>query len=516
MNQAVLFYQRERFLYCFAIIISILLSLSMNMSRPLVNPDAICYLSSAESMGEYGIKAAMQLCGQAKWPFYSMLIYGFVTMSHLSYVIAAYILDGFFSLFSVVMFILIVKKLGGSRRVLWLAAMVILLSHQFNSVREYIIRDHGFWAFYLTSIWFLLSFYKTPSFLAALAWNMSLMCATLFRIEGAIFLLVLPYISWFYFSHPLRQRFNNFLMLNMPTLGIVLLLMLWFLLHPQKNLAELGRIPEVINQVLYGITMVVERFSQTKLALSQLILTGDSAKHAGLVLMIVMLVWYVISVMNNLSWVYALLVLYAWFFAARSFTREKTLVLLGYLGINIIVTLIFLFERLFLSKRYLIALSLVLMLWIPFALDHLIQQSKNNRYRIFLASILLGMILSSLGGIFDFGYSKKYLYDAGNWLALSVPNEATLYTNDYQLMYYSKHFDRYSLFEKFRTYEDMNTIAKGQWKQFDYLAIRINKKQKANQLLISKEISREPIKIFSNERGDQVLIYNIRLKGDKV
>src|SRR3990167_10792551 len=198
MNQVVFFYQRERFLYCFAIIISILLSLSMNMSRPLVNPDAICYLSSAESMGEYGIKAAMQLCGQAKWPFYSMLIYGFVTMSHLSYVIAAYILDGFFSLFSVVMFILIVKKLGGSRRVLWLAAMVILLSHQFNSVREYIIRDHGFWAFYLISMFLLIRYYKQSTWQIALSWNISLMIATLFRIEGAFFLFAIPFFTLFF------------------------------------------------------------------------------------------------------------------------------------------------------------------------------------------------------------------------------------------------------------------------------------------------------------------------------
>src|SRR3990167_7912644 len=245
MNQVVFFYQRERFLYCFAIIISILLSLSMNMSRPLVNPDAICYLSSAESMGEYGIKAAMQLCGQAKWPFYSMLIYGFVTMSHLSYVIAAYILDGFFSLFSVVMFILIVKKLGGSRRVLWLAAMVILLSHQFNNVREYIIRDHGFWAFYLTSLFLLLRYFQTPSYLGAFLWSLSLLIATLFRLEGLFFLVLLPFLSWGILSYSLRARAQHFLLLYFPLIAACLVLVAWIMIHPEIAIQKISRLAEI-------------------------------------------------------------------------------------------------------------------------------------------------------------------------------------------------------------------------------------------------------------------------------
>ena len=57
-------------------------------------------------------------------------------------------------------------------------------------------------------------------------------------------------------------------------------------------------------------------------------------------------------------------------------------------------------------------------------------------------------ILSALGGIVDFGYSKAYIHTAGDWLAAHVPAKATLYANDYQLMYYSQHFGK-RLFETF-------------------------------------------------------------------
>ena len=76
---------------------------------------------------------------------------------------------------------------------MWLAAGVILLSHELNSVREYIIRDHGFWTFYLSSLFFLLRFFKKPIKSYALGFSLSLAIATLFRVEGSLFLLFLPF-----------------------------------------------------------------------------------------------------------------------------------------------------------------------------------------------------------------------------------------------------------------------------------------------------------------------------------
>ena len=195
MNRDIHF-PRENFVYLFAICASILLSLWISSHQVIINPDAICYISSAEIIGKSGLQAAMQLCGQAKWPIYSILIYGLAHVSHFSYPIAAYTLNGFFSLISIVLFILVVKELGGSQRVLWLAALTILLSYGFNDVREYIIRDHGFWAFYLLSLFLLLNYFRRPNWVTALFWNMSIILATLFRLEGAIFLFLLPFLSF--------------------------------------------------------------------------------------------------------------------------------------------------------------------------------------------------------------------------------------------------------------------------------------------------------------------------------
>jgi hypothetical protein len=94
-------------IYFTAALISVFLSLWINSQEVLLNPDAICYLQSAE-MVNHGLSAVMSLCDQSQWPFYSLLIAGFVKITTLSYEHAAFILNGFFSLCTVVLFMRIV------------------------------------------------------------------------------------------------------------------------------------------------------------------------------------------------------------------------------------------------------------------------------------------------------------------------------------------------------------------------------------------------------------------------
>lgn len=500
--------QREKSLYLIVVLASVCLSFFLAYRETVINPDAICYLLSAEAVGKSGIFGAMQLCGQAKWPFYSVLIYQFVQLTHFSYAVAAYVLNGFFSLVSVIAFISIVKELGGSRRVLWLAAAVILLAHEFNSVRQYIIRDHGFWAFYLISLLFLIRFYSKPSLKKGLLWSASLIMATLFRIEGAIFLLTMPFLSFFYFRYTFWQRCRFFFLLNIPLILVALMIGGWLLLHPQDTLDKLGRVSEVTTQLQHGFSTLVQHYENTKIALAQHVLTTDSRKDAGLVLLLLLVAWYFVLILGNLSWIYALLIFYAIKQKAVTWQMPSMLVIAGYIIVNVAVTFIFLLEHLFLSKRYMLALSLVLMLFVPFALDQLLQNSWQRKYQRFLAISIVLILFSAMGGVFDFGYSKAYIHHAGDWLAKNVPHEAALYANDYQLMYYSKHFGD-EIFKKQRQFAHIDTIAQGRFKQYDYIALRLGNEEELKVAPLLREFEVAPMKIFSNKRGDRVIIYQL-------
>lgn len=502
------FWEKESTVYFFAILASLLLSFWLGYSESVINPDAICYLLSAETLGTSGLKAAMQLCGQAKWPFYSILIYGFAKLAHCSYLFSAYFLDALFSALSVFIFIRIVKELGATRSVLWLAAGVILLSHEFNSVREYIIRDHGFWAFYLLSLFYLLRFFHKPHWLTALSWSGSLIIATLFRIEGAFFLLALPFIMLFFTPYTLLQRIKYFFLLNIPAIIMMAALGSWLLFQPQETLAKFGRVSEVTTQIQQGWYIMTARYEATRNAMVQHVLLAESSSDANLVLFLVLVTWYVVSVLGNVSWVYAALVVTAWLKKARPFTLGATCVLGGYLIVNVIITFGFLLERLFLSKRYLIALSLILMLWVPFALSYLWKKRESVKHRLFLWLASLFIFVSALGGIIDFGHSKAYIHEAGDWIAEHVPKNAKLYANDYQLMYYSKHFGP-KLFEQPPGEARLEGIDNEGWKQYDYLALRLSKKNEDKVEAILAKLPLKPVQVFTNKRGDKVAIYKV-------
>ncbi len=487
--------------YFVAGLFSILLSVWIYAGQSVINADAICYLQSAQTLGAAGVHAATHLCEQAKWPFYSALIFGLVSVAKISYVKAAFVWNGFFSLISVVTFIAITRLLTNTSRVWWLAAMTILLMHEFNSVRQYIIRDHGFWAFYLISVFFLLQYFRSRSWVYALLWGASLIIASLFRVEGIIFLLFLPWVTWFCFAETVFKRAVLFLQLNIVTIVLGVALCIWVLLHPQL---QLSRLSEIQFQFWHGVNAAVTGFHTSAVALGKYVLSPYAAHDAGIILFLMLIIWHVQSVVTNVSSIYAVLIVYAWWKKLLNLDKPAQLVLYSYIIINIIITAIFLVEHMFFSKRYLIALSLILLFWVPFALENLIQQWSARKWPLILAMVFI--IVSSLGGIFDFGHSKKYIYNAGEWLAEHAPPQAKIYSNNYQVMYYSNHFGN-QIFIRAEKFSDINTIAHGEWKKYDYLALELRKNELGRYKNILNEINLTPIQVFSNSHGDQVRIY---------
>jgi len=501
--------------YSIAALFSILFSLWAAIKTSVINPDGICYLYSAAAMERFTI--ALHLCDQAKWPFYSILIFGFTKLTHLSFTVSAYFLDGFFSLISIITFIAIVNTLTHKIRIVVLAAIVILLAHEFNSLRTEIIRDHGFWAFYLLSLFFVLQYFmgsarkfsqqkKYYQWCYALLWNMSLIIAALFRIEGILFLLLLPFAVFADIRQTPMMRIKMFLQLNIMTCLGAIALFLWIILHPQQ---PLGRLAEVQFQLMHGINEFVQAFRQTTQALATHVLSVYSARDASWIMIGMLVSWYIFSVISNISLIYAALIIYAWWKKLADFSRETQGVLWAYILINVLITTIFLVDNLFLAKRYLIALSLVLMLWVPFTLDYLITERYTRKWPLLLAVIL--MIVYGLGGIFDFGHSKKYIRDGGDWLAMHATAQQKIYSNDYQILYYSNHFGN-EIFSLGQEFQHLNTIAKGKWRQYDYLALHVSKNELAQNTAILHEIKLTPLAVFQNDRGDQVQIYQIHPK----
>lgn len=500
--------------YSFIVMASIVLSIWSGINGSIINNDGVCYLQSAEMLSQ-GLNAGMHACAQAKWPLYSILIAGLAYFTSLSYFMAACVLDTGFSIMTAVLFVKIVSWISQSVAVhvdrnslpeksrhetlLWLAAIVVLLSNEFNSVRYLIIRDHGFWAFYMLSMFFLLRYFQHYRWFDVIAWCVSLVIATLFRVEGAVFLLLLPFLSLLNTRLTFASRIVAFCKMNALLIVLGAGLILWVFVASPKNL---GRLNELYLQLTYGFSQLVIDYKIRADHLSEYVLSPFAASYSTWILFITLIVWYVISAIKNVSLIYGILAIFAWSKKIVKASHATRLVLWGYVAINVLVTAVFLAEHMFLSKRYLIALSLVLMIWVPFALQYLYLRWSYQKWPMVLASLLI--VATSLGGIFAFGHSKKYIYDAGIWLAKNTPNDATLYSNEILVLYYA---NRKDIYKNNTSYKDIKGLKNINWQEYQYFALRLDKNNVAKAVPYLQETHAQPIKIFANKRGDQVRVY---------
>lgn len=493
--------------YASAGLFSLILSLIISINQAIVNPDAVCYLSSANEAAVYGVRAAMNICGQATWPFYPVLVGYFSKFTLLSVTTSAYLLDALATLVTVLAFLATVEKLGATRRVMWLAVLVILSAHQFNAVRQYIVRDHGFWAFYMISFLMLLTYLQKPRWLTAIAFAGSLVMAALFRIEGFIYLALLPIFTFFY-PATWRERAVSFIRLNSLIILTALALVAWLLIKPEASMSRLGRLPELFAQLTQGLQLISAKFAANKGALIQHVLPHEAARDAGLLWVVVIAALYCLHIINHVSWVVMALVVYALLGGVvAKFSRAGKYALYSFLAANLCITSVFFVERLFFAKRYLIALSLILLLIVPFALNQLLESASfKKRLAAKLAALVL--IVSTLGVIFNHGDSKQYVHDAGDWLATSIPHDKLLYTNDLQLAYYSKHYGSH-LFVKMREFWDTKNLLEGEFKVYDYLAVRETRSKDQQILTAIQKSGATPVKVFKNQSGDQVIIYKM-------
>jgi hypothetical protein len=490
----------DNIIYIIAGMISLFLSYWLNAHDIVINPDGICYLQSAATITSTSTHAAMQLCGQAQWPLYSLLISSVMMLLHVSYLHAAQCINSIFSLISVLAFIAIVKELGASKRVLWFSALTILLAHDFNGERSEIIRDHGYWALYLLSLGALLIYTRTLKFKHALLWSFAICVATLFRIEGAFFVLLMPWLCCLQKSS-FKKRLLVLLQLNVLVLIIIAALMLCYALVPHQTFS-LSRLSEVQFQIMHGFGLVFQHFEAAATGLTTHVFSAYEVGNGENVLTLLLIVWYLFKLISCVSLIYTLLIIYAWKNKLLSLKPSAKMVIWGYIFINLAITFLFLAQNMFIAKRYLIALVLTLIIWVPFALDRLIQYKKS------FVAILILIFITSVSGIVSFGFSKEYIYEAGNWLNNHVSAQEKVYSNDLMIMYYSQHFGN-EIFTLAPLYANLNYLSQDKWKQYDYLAIRTYKRDENESAQLFKSSALIPIKTFSNKRDDKVVIYQV-------
>lgn len=504
--------------YLAAVISLLLTAIVFSHNQPL-NLDGILYLHAAETLLNHGLKAAMAVYS---WPLYPLLIAGVSTATHLSLLTSAYLLNTLFATVIVVAFITLCKELGGSRTVQYWAALVILIYPYLNHYRDEVIRDYGYYAFGLLSLLQLMRFLRTHQWRYAIGWGLTISVASLFRVEGMVIQFLAPFVVFIPLTlvrlphssvqGDITQQGNltikYFLQLYSINLFILLLGCI-FILTSHHHISELGRIKEVLD---YGPHLVVGIQEKLNILRNTLFNTfGQKAVPSffwgG---MLALFIFYFLKACGIL---YTALAYYGWRYKLMPAATTSQYALAAYCSLNVLILAVFAIHQLFLTGRYLALLCLLVMLYVPFALEYLWQRFASKRLNKdkWLATLIgLGLLIIIVDSTIHPGPSKSYITQTGSWLAQNTPAQSRIYSNDAQVMYHSKRSGVKSPKDFTEGKIPFSILMQQPWGDYDFLALVISRKQAVETQKILALLKNPPLCTFENRHGDKAMVFKLK------
>ena len=489
-----------------AALVTIFVSIWIIVTDDLINSDGVLYLEVAAKMLAGDWLAAVN---QYSWPFYSLLIAAVSKISFLPLESSAYVVGVLVQALLTFMFVRCAQALGGNTKVAIFAAILILTNVTMNGYRDQIIRDFGYWAFFFTALYYFLRHqeFKLPKY--AIGFSLSMIVATLFRIEGIIFLIAAPIMVLFY-NKEHKKNIVSLLWLLSPVILIAFIALITALVTDVPG--HVGRITDPFFYLNDAYQNIVSGISEKGSLLENTILLGG-ARDMGTESMFAILAMMLVAKIVSASGVIPL------FFSMTSYASKEvhsnirnTHVINSFIIINLLVLSVFLLSHLFLSPRYTMTMALLITLPAAFGLSHFMEMSGDGgKWRKRGKTLIIIMLVYMfLDGITSFGSSKHYIKESGMWLSERIGSNERLVSNERAIYYYSgKEVDIKAIGLVHSRIEELEIIERIKNK-FDYLAIGISRKQKEYEGDLIEWFGSKPIYKKTNERGDSVVIFKLK------
>jgi hypothetical protein len=359
---------------------------------------------------------------------------------------------------------------------------------------------------------FFIRFWRDASWQHAFAWMAATVAATLFRIEGIIFLLFLPLVLLADTSRQMAVRLLRTLKAYAFTGLVMLMLLAWWVLDPAFTDIHSGRLFEPLQ-------LLVETWGQLNTGLearAQVMgeqVLGNWLDHYALSGLWAALLWILFfKVVNTLSPLYSLLLLFRRLRSNFIPPAGVIPVIVWLAVLNLGILLVELLTRFILSGRFAVPLALTLMLVVPFLLEAIYSRWKAGALDgwqrwLGLPVVITALLFMTVDGVHSTGEGvHEYLRNAGYWLQARMTPATRVYSNNDRVTYYSgQYFDRDHWTGRKQT---ISMLKRGSWRRYDYIAIHVKNDDKLLRRMTGKTLG-VPTETFSNSKQDSVLIFRI-------
>ncbi|MEE8302318.1 MAG: hypothetical protein V3S24_07770 [Candidatus Tectomicrobia bacterium] len=518
-----------------AFFLSILLSLLRFSYRQPINPDGILYLKTAHAFLQHGLDAAIRVY---HWPFYSLLIGVTSKALNVSLLASAYLLNTILDAWTVVLFITVVSQLyrrvakpvdswmfgESSSPVMFqiptsillelLSAFLVLFFPFLAHYRDVVIRDHGFYVFTLLGLLGFLKYSVTMSWSSAFWWGISIVLATLFRIEGAVLALLVPLVLLFRGGTGWVKRvwFITKAHSVLMVVGGIL-----FAVKFHRGGTNIGLFHEIENRVweLYGTQHIIDKLDQTAGAVWPLLSPFASLGQAKQVLVIGLLGFFLISVITLINPVFAYLSVETLVKKEMPWMWAEKATWFSFVTITVVTWVVYLGQKMFLTRRSVALLCFLLLMLVPWKIVIAYREwgmrkttrEQRRKWRSWLFPLaMLTMVVWMIDSVAFTGPSQTFQIDAAVWLKRHSRENAIVCVNRPNILFYAERGG----FDDAPPGDSLTQLLKSNhFDKCDYAAIVVTRHYEGGEKLLSDHFERTPVKRFENNRNDKVFIFSL-------
>jgi hypothetical protein len=481
-----------RKLAAFAVIVTVAIAMSMG---EVINRDGITYVQAAQAYLNGGMDAALKIYS---WPFYSIIIGSVSWLTGLSLVISAQLINAALMVFIVDGFIRLSHTLEDSASQPWIAALLILSFHPFDHRLE-IYRDWGYLAFTLCAFVAFIRYWKSSrgSISDAVAWQVFITLALLFRVEAIGLILLVP-VALFFQNITWTQRFQRYVISN---------IILWFMIAIGGCLILLGLLPagKLTDLLTYlDPFKVLGYFNQTSDLISEHALSKYTDDYAQLILtsgIITIIGW---MVLDNLGGFFILITAVGLFIFRLPKTDNYRVIY--WLLLLVFVTLfVFMCAKLLAISRFALLGSILVLLFTTHYVSLFFEDrnSGNAVRKYWWWFVLVGVLIGNLVNMAALPDYKGYMRDGGIWIHENIAKDVPLITNDRIIDYYAQRPDG----EKPDSIEKIEKALNASYPPY-FVALKVDDEEKSQFMGL---MNRPPIAEFrSNRASESLLVFEVK------
>jgi hypothetical protein len=502
--------------YIATFLLSLLLSYIAIATDGFINHDGVFYGDAAKQFLRVGVAAAFQAY---QWPFYSFLIAGVHAVTGFSVENSAHLINILFVSVSCVLFLKIYQKITFGRGSLWVAAFLILNLVGISTYREDIMRDFGYWCFFLAGFYSLLKYYELPRWRTAVAFQLYVLLCFLFRVEAVAIMAFAP-LALFLKEGSLKEKAKQIWPLYSVYLLLVATAVLAYFIAGYIGVKiPLGRLPSIVAYL--SLENITSSFNELVIKMGEIFYYdgGRLKKFYGTLALLVgiaVMAYIVIKAAVCMGVLYTAMFCYG-LYKKRLVRNQYTRIIVFFVLFFYLTFLGYTVQLSIISPRYTTTLVLLLLLLLTQMVEVTlpkIRSLKHGRKVIVAAAVLL--VVNTLDEVISLhGHYSHHIKQAAYWVRDNIDRSYLVYSNNEKAVYYSDRTDaRWRSMFYARPFDELvQLIEKGEISSPTHVIVVVPSKRseefmpQLSNLESEKKISL--IKEFRNSRDDRTAIFEL-------